>query len=776
MSQNIDYETIVKSKPLKVSGIVSANGVYYNSNQNRSRAPFTYFLQGTINISLYSFSIPITYSYSNQGEDLGYQLPFNFNRLSLHPKYKWITAHIGSVAMSFSPYTLSGHQFTGGGLDLTPKGPFKISAMGGRLLKATEDDGNPRTVPAFDRFGYGFKTSFEKEKFKVGLITFYAKDDVNSLDSIPESKGVLPKENLVVSFEGQVKLNKQFTLQAEYATTGLTSDTRAANNSNTENFSPLQTFFKGNTTTAFYNAIKTNLNYAQGRTTVGINYERIDPGYATLGAYFFNNDFENITVNATNSFFKDKLTLALNIGLQRDDLDGQKANNTNRTIGSINGTLMVNERLSLTGMYSNFTTFTNVKPNQFEDINDNDLTDEALEDLDFRQLSQTANLNVNYLLSTKKEAQQNLNINYNLSDVANEQGGIVRVGDASTFHNLNVSHSINFKESAINLTSGINATYNTIGREDATTWGPTVGVAKSFFEKTLNARISSSYNQSQNTAGKSSVINFRAGATYLFKKKHNFNLNATQLFRSSDKTATLSEFTATFGYNYAFGFKKPKINLDFNKRDKKDNDTLTINYKKYHFKGTPIDLTPQLVKIPSNGEFPYLTTEKKKQLQSLEEQLYDSEKKDKKVYKSVALAYLKSLSDYTDFKEKYYNLLYYAYLKLGTEAENISYKLEKELLFLEGEAASKEKVSKEEQQTLDLLQERFGAHIKLVETLREWNITPEKIETAEGELQYLRDKYLKRAFQLHDSGKTNEKIVEFLEIRWADYFHKRIND
>src|SRR5690606_10240485 len=166
-SQTVDYETITTSKPLQVSGSVSASGVYYDSNYNTNREPFTYYLQGGVNVNIYSFSVPITFSYSNQGSDLGYKLPFDFNRLSLHPKYKWITGHIGNVNMSFSPYTLNGHQFTGGGIDLTPEGAFKISAMTGRLLRATADDGDPKTLPAFNRMGYGLKTRYEQEKIKI---------------------------------------------------------------------------------------------------------------------------------------------------------------------------------------------------------------------------------------------------------------------------------------------------------------------------------------------------------------------------------------------------------------------------------------------------------------------------------------------------------------------------------------------------------------------------------------------------------------------------------
>src|SRR5690606_14785588 len=128
--------------------------------------------------------------------------------------------------------------------------------------------------------------------------------------------------------------------------------------------------------------------------------------------------------------------------------------------------------------YSNFSTYTNVKPNQFDDINDENLLDNQLEEFNYRQLSQTANLNVNWILQQEETSRQNLNINYNLNDIANEQDGLVRVDEASTFHNTNTAYTIGFPQNENDITSAINYTYNTLGTEDATTWGPTLSVGK----------------------------------------------------------------------------------------------------------------------------------------------------------------------------------------------------------------------------------------------------------------------------------------------------------
>ena len=479
-SQSIDIANLGKAKPLKVSGAISASGVYYNSNQKNNREPFTYFLRGNLNISIYGFAVPITYSFTNQGDNLDYALPFNFNRISLHPKYKWATAHIGNVAMNFSPYTLNSHQFTGGGIDLTPGDHFEVSAMVGEFLKATPDDGDERTVPAYKRMGYGLKTTYKRERYSIGVIGFYAKDFINSIDSIPEAKGVLPRENFVLSFNASGKITESISLDVEYASTAITQDARSKDSS-TETKSIASYFLQNKTSTEFYNALRTNFSYTIGRAMIGIGYERIDPGYETLGSYFFNNDFENFTLQTANSFFKDRLTFAANVGYQRDDLKNSKANATNRAIGAINLNLVASDRLSFSAGYSNFQTFTNVKPDQFDIINDDNLLDDEFENLDFKQLSQNANFGVNYILSQKEKQTQNISFNYALNDVANEQGGIVRIGDASTFHNISANHTITFSSIELDLNTGLNVTYNTIGREDATTWGPNFGIGKRIF-------------------------------------------------------------------------------------------------------------------------------------------------------------------------------------------------------------------------------------------------------------------------------------------------------
>lgn len=562
-AQEVDLENLgkrtmeeLKKNPFKISGGVSANSVFYSSNVYNGRAPFTYFLNGNLNLGLYKWSMPISYSLTNQGSQLGYQVPFKFNRVSIAPKYKWIKAYIGDANMTFSPYTFNGLLFTGAGLELTPNMPLKVALMTGRLNKAIEDDGNPNTIPAYRRMGYGAHLKWEKERYKVGLIGFYAKDDEVSLSAAPDAKGVLPQENLVLSMTGSFMIDKNLEVFGEYANTALVNDLRATSNG-AEKKGLAARFLSPNSSMESYSAYNGGVNLKLKKGMVGVKYERIDPGYKTLGAYYFNNDLENITLNTSFTLLKDRLALSANIGRQRDNLDNQKFKQTSRWVGAVNANFKASDKLMVTASYSNFTMFTNKQLNQFNTINNNPLLIQQPKDsIDYKQISQNTNINVNYIISSSKEKVQNININYSLNEMVNRENGIVRRGGISRFHNANVNYSLGFPEKKINIAASVNFTHMFAASQVSTIWGPALTVTKAFLkEDKLKTSFGTSYNHSGSSTANINVMNFRLGANYMLWKKHSFDLAFIQMFRNTDQmieNPNLNEMTCTVGYNYSF--------------------------------------------------------------------------------------------------------------------------------------------------------------------------------------------------------------------------------
>ncbi|RKF03583.1 hypothetical protein C8N26_1973 [Tenacibaculum lutimaris] len=775
LAQNLDIESITKSTKVKVSGNVNANMVYYNANTRNARIPFTYFLQGTVNVSWLSFNIPFTYSFSNQGDNFDYQLPFKFNRLSLHPKYKWVQAHIGDVTMNFSPYTLNGHQFTGGGIELTPNKPIKFSAMYGRLLKATEDDGNPQTLPAFERTGYGARVAWEKPNYKLGLIGFYAKDAENSIAAIPEERNIKPKENLVISLTGETTIAKKYTIRAEYASTAITQDLRADKSSNTSN--NLAGFlFNNRTSTEYYNAIKADLDVKLGQMKVGLGYERIDPNYETLGAYYFNNDFENITLNMARLLFKNKLNLSFNIGYQRDNLNNQKAQSTGRNIGSVNATYQMTDAITLSGMYSNFTTFTNKSLNQFDDINDNDLTDEEQEALNFKQLSQNANVNLNWMLAKKKNITQNLNLNYSLASSANKENGIIRIGQANNFHNGNAVYTIGFPEKALTISPSLNYNYSDIGRDDSKAYGTSLNINKLFFKNILNTTLGASYNNNVNKEITSNVLNFRASASTTIAQNHNLNLNAIQLFREATQQEKLSELTVTFGYSYSFGLKKPKFRFEKRERNKKVKE-FSFSYKEHTFSGEHSKITSEIKQLVDNPVFASIKNIEKvrNDLSLLEKDVVNNENVSNKHYKKAAVNYLDYLYKHKDFIDTYHKLAFKSLKKLYDQAvlldEEVKASYNRLLHLMKQEVKSGNFISKSDKKDLKTRKIKMEAHQWMQSELQK--LTYQDVVTNNGILNEFKNNHISTIFKMIEEKKTEQEIENFLALEFAKFYHKK---
>lgn len=590
-SQSFNVEQVAKSKLFTVSGGASANAILYSGNA--AREPFSYFLNGNININVAGlYNLPFSFSYSTQ--KFGYTKPVAIKTLSIHPSYKWITTHIGDVSMTFSPYTLNGHLFTGFGVDLTPPGKFKVSAMYGRLLKSNEYDANiPAAIPTFKRYGYGFKTAYAFEKVNLGVIFFKASDVVSSLSNpVPFELGLTPKENVAVSFETSFKLFQRLQVMTEYANSSITEDISL--NGTTKGKGIASLFLKSNETTTSQNAIKAQLVYPAGKGTLGLGYERIDPNYRTLGSYYFNNDLENITVNATQQIFKDKVSLALSLGMQKDNLEKQKVSQSKRLVSSLTADYRANQKLNLNFNYSNFQSFTNSR-NQFDYINQ-DPSLVYVDTLNFRQVNQNLGLTANYLIKNDKQLKKSITANFSMQESANQQQGQTVAGGESTFYNSAISYIQGYPTKDLNFMGSINTTYSQMEAANSLIVGPTLGVNKLFMDRKVNTSFSTSYNTSFNNGSKQNdIFNLRLTSSYLYLEKHSFNMSVISLFGKTT-TSKNNDITATLTYAYSFDKIKLRATPKEQKKEEKQlgDNILKINFKDYKLEGTREQITKQL--------------------------------------------------------------------------------------------------------------------------------------------------------------------------------------
>jgi len=775
-AQDVDLENFYKPN-FKVTGTVNANMMYYTSNADtqNSREPFTYLLSGNLNISAFNFSVPLFYSITNQGNNLGYTAPFDFNRLSIMPKYKWVKAYIGNVSMTFSPYTLSGFPFKGVGLELTPQSPFKITLMGGQLLKAVEANEALGGIPVYQRFGYGAKIGYEQPQYKIGWIGFYAKDDINSLNMV-DDKGVTPKSNFVNSLIFSTSVIKNLNLNVEYALSVLTDDTRSEKLSG-GNFRD-QLFF-AKESTSFMNALNVNFDYNIQKSIVGITYERIDPNYNTLGALYFNNDLENIALRFSRPFYQDKITVSTSLGFQRDDLAKAKKQDTKRVVGSINMNYRITDQLNFTGSYSNFSTYTNKKLDQFELIN-NPNTVQA-DTLDYRQLSQNANLNMSYAFGNKKN--QNLNFNYSIAGQANEQGGVIRKGQASTVQNYNLAHTINFMEMKVAFNSSLNYTNNQVGRNSNSASGASVGASKKLFKDKLNTNLGFLYNNSQGDMNSSSVFGIKFNNSYTLLEQHNFNMSVISMFRSSTNANKFNDLTATFNYVYSID----KLKLPPKKESKKEPEivsdpVLKINYKDKTYEGTRNEIIKQLQDLQlALRPIPKEDTDELEHLLTLTTLTPDDD-----TFKEKALTYLEAYELNNDILDKYNNFILETVKSLREEMTRKDEGFENDYAMALGRVNKHKMHGVKEEDATD--KTSYKSYLKLVERkdkklqpllVHRWMITEISLlaytpanEIHKNEhLSNFNKQELSQFFKMMKDKKTDEEVIEELKIKLIPYYH-----
>jgi hypothetical protein len=552
-AQNLDVISLKKG--LEVNGSVNLNTVGYKAfGIEQRREPFNWFLTGNLNLTLFGYAAPFSFSYSNTNKTFSQP----FNQFHFAPQYKWVKTYTGNTSMTFSPYTLAGHLFYGGGVDLTP-GKWRISTMYGRLRKAVPFnpvDTLAQPNAAFKRMGYGIKVGYEGNGSNASVSFFTAKDDRSSLSYIPLGTTLTPQQNIAVSIAIRKKLFSKVSLDIEYGLSALNTNTDA-NTIAIDSVAPSHNLLKGflpdNTTTRYFDAVNASLGYQEKNYTIQLKYERIAPEYQTLGAYYFNNDMRNITVAPSLRLFKNKLNLSANTGVQQNNLDNSRSSTSSRIVGAFNVQATPAEKWNISVNYSNFSSYTRVRP----------LSDpffrEGLDTLNFFQISQTFGGNLMHNFGNKNQ-QQSISLNGSYQTASNKAAGTAPP-QLSDFINGSVSYSYSHTPSSLSLAIALTGNTNNAGGLQATFFGPAVNATKALFEKKLRISYSTSYSKNWGSGTSSPIWNNQsnfafapAGKDAKSASKNNFSLSISLLrkLEGTEQQPSFTELTGTFNYSYSF--------------------------------------------------------------------------------------------------------------------------------------------------------------------------------------------------------------------------------
>ncbi|GHV12452.1 hypothetical protein FACS1894162_8520 [Bacteroidia bacterium] len=536
-----DIEALLNAPILTANGGISINQIatFTPGDSTATTDPYALFIGGNLNLSFFGVAnVPLSFAYTNQQLSKNASLPFN--RFSFSPSYKWVKTYIGYTSMQFSPYSLAGHELFGGGVELTPSDKWTVSALYGRLQKASS--GEEGVNPAYERMGGGFKLGYKGAQYDVAVNLFKAKDQLASVQfTNPDSISVKPQDNLTGSIETNIQLIPHVNLSAEYGMSALNRNIIEADR-------------------MFYHAFKTRLAYSIDLGSVGATYERVAPNYTTLGAYYMTNDYENITANVSTTI--NKINIAMDGGYQRDNLDNQKTNATSRMIYSGNISANVSEKLSLGANFSNLQSYMYINDVYSQVTQTNPF--QNLDTLNVTQLNYTVGLNAAYTLQSSETQRQSTNVNFMYQKTAEAQQYSQFTGNG--IYNATVAYQFSLTPAKLNTSASVSYNYNSMPDNlytKALTYN--LSVQKTFLED-VRTSLTTTYSDMDNQEGSvSNVLNLRLSAGYTLLKKHNFNLSLSTLYSEAMQKTRL-QYAAHLTYSYAFNMtlsrKEKRLHLD----------------------------------------------------------------------------------------------------------------------------------------------------------------------------------------------------------------------
>jgi hypothetical protein len=241
----------------------------------------------------------------------------------------------------------------------------------------------------------------------------------------------------------------------------------------------------------------------------------------------------------------------LSIGLERDDLSRTHATSSSRTVASANVNVSPSERMNLNLSYTNFQTYSNVRSN-FELINRENTLDK-LDTLNFVQLSQSANFNLNLITKKTEEQLHNLGIQMAYQDAAGRQGGVYRPGSVTEMINASTSYSWSFPKSGWAVHGAFHFNNSQIMSGNTLTWGPTLGLKSQFLKRKLTTGASLSYNNGYVEGKKQNeVFLCRINTAYTPFRSHSITLACDLQWRSVAGRTAANTSLLTAGYSCNF--------------------------------------------------------------------------------------------------------------------------------------------------------------------------------------------------------------------------------
>lgn len=528
---------------MQINGSIGLASSFYNASGIPDRqSPFAYGINANATLTLYGISMPFSFTwYSN--DKAGFTQPFN--QFGISPTYKWLTVHLGYRNVSFSEFTLNGFTFLGAGVEARP-GKFRLGAVYGKFNQNSSFDlAMADSIPKLTRMGWAAKVGYGTDDRFVDVSLLRIGDNPkNFIDSLGLLGQPVPAQNLAIGLTSKFRIVKNLLFHFDGSMSFFTDNRLiAASDSVSDGLLKFaRNFIIVNNTSEYRKALKTGLSYRFTPAIIsGIEYRRIDPGFQSMGSYFFNNDLEMLTINQSASFLNNKISARGSLGLQRDNLDKTKQKTANRMIGSLSGNYNIDQNWGVDASYSNFST----NQRAFKTAQNDSLM--------IYQVNHNLMLMPRFMKATESFSHMvMLNLNWMILDDKNTKTSSFTDTDTKV---AMLMYALGLLKQKININLGANYTNMSNKSLSNQLTGGTLGVSASLLKDKLSLNWNNSLMLNKINSENGIVFNTGLNANYRFLPKHTVTLNFNLInnsFSNSSTVPSFNEFRGDIGYVFTF--------------------------------------------------------------------------------------------------------------------------------------------------------------------------------------------------------------------------------
>lgn len=542
-------------KPFTASGSIGISANAYNAwgIQNR-RAPASVQTTANMNFSLFGLSSGASLLYSTDQS----RFRQNMNSLSFNASWKWFTVQAGSVSPNFSEYGINGATIRGGYFKANP-GKWELELSGGRSMRRVKDAPQPELRrSAYERWAVAGKAGYQlNSNNSFRLSTHYSVDRQQNLGNIA---GLTPQENLTITPDVEVSLlDGILDLTSELTISAYTRDLSSPEIPVGGVGLPpvLGSMMQAHTSSRITYAGQASASLNLNPVALELNYERIQPGFVSLGVGTIRDDEQNIRVSPSVQLLDNKLSLQSSIALGRDNLLGTRLQTRRNTVVGTNGQFQLTDRISINGNY-------NLLINDFSSNFDAGISSQQGVALDQRQMSHTLMLQPTFTFQ-REQRTHNISLTGSYFLLNNEfKGSGPSIPDALTSdtYSGSVAYSLVFP-TGFSITTMGNVLSNSSNSTQNTAIGANIGASYSLFERSLTLSLNGGINQNTNKATSTGGENINVKArqlmlnltsSYRLTNKDSFSLTVRSRGNSMIQggSNSYSELEGSFNYQHRF--------------------------------------------------------------------------------------------------------------------------------------------------------------------------------------------------------------------------------